>query len=59
MENRWQFEQGEDSRWRWAHTTEDSERVESRLGFERATDCMLDAVRYVIARRRASLENAQ
>ena len=48
----WQFEQDTEARWRWKHL----DRVEGEVGstdsFATQVDCMLDAVRFAVQRRR-------
>ena len=50
MAQQWQFEQDEQHRWHWKHP-EDS--TESARSFSSATECMLDAVRCAVQRRRS------
>jgi|KBSMisStaDraftv2_1062788.scaffolds.fasta_scaffold2126105_1 hypothetical protein len=52
MENHWQFEQDDEFRWRWTHTTEEKQQAQSSESFDRPADCILDAVRYAVRRRR-------
>jgi len=52
MEKHWDFEQDNESRWRWTHTTSEKQQAQSAQSFERQCDCILDAVRYVVRRRR-------
>ena len=53
MHHRWQFEQDDHARWRWKRLDGERGDVDSAASFADATACMLDAVRYVIRRRRA------
>jgi hypothetical protein len=50
MAQHWNFEQDEQQQWHWQHL-EGSEK--SSNAFASATECMLDAVRHVVKRRRA------
>jgi hypothetical protein len=52
MGNEWRFEQDDASRWRWTRKG-DSQHVESARSFESPVACVLDAVRYVVERRRS------
>ena len=51
MSERWRFEQDDEQKWTWRHSKSD-EHVESDDAFTHCIDCMLDAVRYVVRRRR-------
>jgi hypothetical protein len=59
MDDHWRFEQDENRRWRWQRIDGATERTQSNDAFDRATDCMLDAVRYVVTQRRASAESSR
>jgi hypothetical protein len=52
MEKQWHFEQDDESRWRWTHTGVEKQQAQSAESFERPCDCILDAVRYAVRRRR-------
>jgi hypothetical protein len=49
----WRFEQDEQQQWHWKHA---DNAAESGKSFESATECMLDAVRFAVNRRRARAE---
>ena len=53
MSQQWQFEQDEQQQWHWREA--DAE-TESQKSFSTATECMLDAVRFAVQRRRAGFE---
>ena len=52
MENQWLFEQDDDLQWRWVHLGGESQHVQSAETFQRESDCILDAVRHAVHRRR-------
>jgi hypothetical protein len=54
METRWQFDQDEESRWRWTRMNGDKPEAQSAESFERPRDCVLDAMRHVVRRHRPS-----
>jgi hypothetical protein len=58
MAEQWKFVQDEQSQWRWTHTDENDRRVESKASFENQAQCILDAIRFAINRRRASAADA-
>jgi len=49
----WRFEQDEQQQWHWKHAEIEAE---SEKSFESATECMLDAVRFAVNRRREQSE---
>lgn len=51
MAQQWQFVQNDENEWHWEHT-EDT--AKSATTFSSATECMLDAVRFAVQRRRAT-----
>jgi hypothetical protein len=53
VESRWVFEQDEDLQWRWVHVTDNAQQRQSTERFQQPMDCVLDAVRHVVMRRRA------
>ena len=53
MENRWVFEQDDELQWRWVHLTGNAQQRQSEEAFQRPMDCVLDAVRHAVLRRRA------
>jgi hypothetical protein len=55
VENRWVFEQDDDLRWRWIHLSGDAQQ-QSVDRFQQPMDCVMDAVRHVVMRRRALSE---
>ena len=52
MAERWLFEQDEECEWTWTHSGLDEE-VQSSTSFDERIDCLLDAVRYAVRRRRS------
>lgn len=56
MAQQWQFEQDEQQQWRWRHA---ENRMESTSSFSSAAECMLDAVRFAVQRRRAKGEGGR
>jgi hypothetical protein len=56
VDKRWVFEQDEQLQWRWVHRRGDVRQGESAQSFERPMDCVLDAVRHAVLRRRAMSE---
>ena len=57
VEQQWHFEQDESLKWVWKFTQED-EHTQSPGSFASCADCMLDAVRHTVQRRRASSPNS-
>ena len=53
MAQQWQFEEDDQNQWRWQHAEGTAKSAES---FPSATQCMLDAVRFAVQRRRAEVE---
>jgi len=53
VENRWVFEQDDDLQWRWVHLTGNTQERQSAEAFNKPMDCVLDAVRRAVLRRRA------
>jgi hypothetical protein len=51
MAERWHFEQDDDEKWTWKRS-EVEEQVQSDGSFSECFDCMLDAIRYAVRRRR-------
>ena len=49
---RWCFEQDGNERWRWKRLDEADGATESTATFATEVDCMLDAVRFAVKRRR-------
>ena len=57
VENRWVFEQDDDQQWRWVHLWGDAQQQQqSAESFQQPMDCVLDAVRHVVMRRKAMSE---
>ena len=52
MSPRWCFEQDGNERWRWKRLDETEGATESAATFATEVDCMLDAVRFAVRRRR-------
>ena len=48
----WHFEQDADARWRWKRVDDAGGHIESAQSFATEVDCMLDAVRFAVRRRR-------
>ena len=53
MRQQWQFEQDDQSRWRWKRLDDKRGDVDSAASFTNAAACMLDAVRYAVRQRRS------
>jgi len=51
MTQQWQFVEKDENEWHWERT-EDTQK--SATTFSSATECMLDAVRFAVQRRRAA-----
>ena len=56
MALQWRFEQTDDAQWRWKRTDDAEGDVDSASTFEKEIDCIMDAVRFTVARRRAQTE---
>ena len=56
MAQQWQFVQDEYQQWHWRHA---ENAVESAHSFSSATECMLDAVRFAVERRRSAAEGVR
>ena len=54
MGPQWQFEQDEHSQWRWTRIDDDNRQVDSATSFPDQAHCMMDAIRFVVERRRAN-----
>jgi hypothetical protein len=54
MAQQWRFEQDEQAQWRWVHMDGKNETVTSNCTFPNQLRCMMDAMRFVVQRRRAS-----
>ena len=59
MSPQWQFEQTEDARWRWKRIDDAQGDVDSTATFAKEIDCIMDAVRCTVARRRAQSEHGR
>jgi hypothetical protein len=59
VENRWLFEQDDDEQWRWVHLHYDAQQTRSAETYERPMDCVLDAVRHAVRRRKAMSSDAE
>lgn len=57
MSRQWQFEQN-DTQWRWKRSDAQGE-VDSPTTFVKQIDCIMDAVRYAVARRRSQTEHGE
>ena len=53
MAQQWQFVEDERHQWHWQRT---EDKVKSSAAFSSATECMLDAVRNAVHRRRTLVE---
>ncbi|HYC47114.1 MAG TPA: hypothetical protein VED01_16695 [Burkholderiales bacterium] len=51
-QQQWQFEQDAEARWRWKHVDDTETEIGSADSFATQVDCMLDAVRFAVQRRR-------
>ena len=56
MAQQWHFEQDAEQQWHWKRLEDEAE---SRETFASAADCMLDAVRTTVQRRREQAEAAR
>ena len=52
MSRQWQFEQDAQGQWRWKRFDETLGDVDSTDAFPNEIDCMMDAVRYAVGRRK-------
>ena len=52
MRQEWRFEQDERAQWRWIHTDGENRTVASSRSFPDQVRCMMDAMRFVVRRRR-------
>ena len=59
VDNKWIFEQDDELRWRWVHRQDDAQLSQSAGSFQRPMDCVLDAVRHTVLRRRAMIDDEQ
>jgi hypothetical protein len=59
VDNKWIFEQDDELRWRWIYREHDAQQSESAETFQRPMDCVLDAVRHTVMRRRAMSDEEQ
>jgi hypothetical protein len=59
VNNKWIFEQDDELRWRWVHRQDDAQQSQSAQSFQRPMDCVLDAVRHTVLRRRAMIDDEQ
>jgi hypothetical protein len=59
VEDRWVFEQDDDQQWRWVHLECDAQQAQSAETFQRPMDCVLDAVRHAVLRRKAMSSEAE
>lgn len=59
MPLQWQFEQTDDAQWRWKRTDDVEGDVGSAATFEKEIDCIMDAVRYTVARRRSQTQHGR
>jgi hypothetical protein len=53
VENKWVFEQDNEQQWRWVHLTGEAHERQSSEAFRKPMDCVLDAVRHAVKRRKA------
>ena len=53
MGERWVFEQDGELKWSWTRS-DDDERIRSGSSFAECVDCMLDAIRHAVQRRRSA-----
>lgn len=59
MALQWRFEQTDDAQWRWKRTEDAEVDVDSAATFDTEIDCIMDAVRYTVARRRSQTEHGR
>ena len=59
MPQQWQFEQNDDAQWRWKRIDDAQGDVDSTATFAKEIDCIMDAVRYTVARRRSQTEHGR
>jgi hypothetical protein len=52
MAQEWRFEQDDHAQWRWTHFDGENESVKSSRTFPSQLGCMMDAMRFVVQRRR-------
>ena len=52
MSRQWQFAQDAQGQWRWKRIDDAQGEVDSPESFATEVDCMMDAVRYAVGRRR-------
>lgn len=57
MPQQWQFEQNDDAQWRWKRVDDAQGSLDSPATFAKEIDCIMDAVRYTVARRRSQSEH--
>jgi len=55
VSRQWQFEQDDAGQWRWRRVDETLGNVDSVDSFANEVDCMMDAVRYAVGRRRSHI----
>ena len=58
MAKQWRFEQDEKAEWRWTHLDGEKDPIRSATGFPNQLRCMMDAMRFVVQRRRAQQPSA-
>ena len=56
MPRQWHFEQNDDANWQWKRIDEAQGDVDSTSTFAMEIDCIMDAVRYAVARRRSLVD---
>jgi hypothetical protein len=59
MPQQWQFEQNDDAKWRWKRIDDAQGDVDSPATFAKEIDCIMDAVRHAVARRRSQTEHGR
>jgi hypothetical protein len=59
MPQQWQFEQNDDAKWQWKRIDDAQGDVDSPVTFAKEIDCIMDAVRYTVARRRSQTEHGR
>jgi len=57
MSQQWQFEMDEQAKWHWRRVDDAQVEVESPASFSKPIECIIDAVRYAVQRRRSASDS--